>query len=99
MVKPINQKKDPSGTYRYKDYQVEELPYFLYEVSISQYWSNGYALLNHKFIKSNEELKIKNDSIIKRYNNCILEKHISLLGAPHDFVKSLPEYKLYKKRK
>lgn len=81
--------KDHSGikTYVYKEFQVEELPYFLYEISINKYWKNGFCVLGHKFLKSSKLLDIKQNNIFKRYKDYIIEKGISILGVPYDFIR------------
>lgn len=84
--------------YTYKEYIVEESPAFIYEVSLHKYWKNGYCFLGNKFYKSNKLLNIKQNSIYKRDKNYILEKSISIIGVPVEFIKE-NKLKLYKSKK
>lgn len=103
MVKSINQEKDPSGikTYKYGDFRVEILPYFLYELSINKYWKNGFSTLEHKLIRSNKPLKIKTYSEVRPYKGSLIEREISVLAVTEDFLRenNLPEYSLNVKHK
>lgn len=103
MVKSINQKKDLSGSniYIYKDFKVEQLPYFLYEVCINKYWKDGFCVLGYKFYKSNKLLDIKKYRITKKYKDYLLEKVIDLVGVPYTFIieNHLKLYEPKKKKK
>ena len=66
---------------------------------IYKYWKFGACLLESKFITSNNLLKIKQDSECKYVNNYIIEKSITLLGAPRDFIQNLKKYQLNPKKK
>lgn len=101
--KPINQKKDRSGSetklYIYEGSKIEVLPYFLYEVSIYKYWKNGFCLLGNKFFKTNKPLRQYNN--FKYFKEYFVEKEVSLLGAPIEFIEELNLiiYKPKKKKK
>ena len=101
MARPTNQKKDLSGIelYSYNGMPIEEFPTFLYEVCIYKYWKFGACLLESKFITSDNLLKIKQDSECKYVNYYIIEKSITLLGAPRDFIQNLKKYQLNPKKK
>lgn len=99
MVKRTRQNNDPIGLYRYEENKIEVLPYFLYEVCIYKYWSWGCCLLGSKFYKADVLLKNKNK--ITRYKDYIIEKSISLVAAPENFIREnrLPIYERKKKKK
>ena len=100
MGEPTHRKKDRSGqeikTYLYKDNRVEILPYFLYELSINKYWKSGFCSLGRKFFKSDNLIRINKTNIFKKYKDYIIEKEISLIGVPSEFVESnkLPIFEL-----
>lgn len=91
MVEPIPQMRDRSGnkplTYLYEGYQLEVLPYFLYEVEVYRTWTNGFALVKSRLFKSNKFLRIKSYIDIKHYDGYNLERSINLIGAPISFIK------------
>lgn len=99
------QMKDHSGsdpkTYMYNDFRIEVLPYFLYEVCINKYWKWGFCILRRKFFKSDRLLHIKHFNIFKYYKDYIIEKEISLIGAPYEFIRenNLPAYEPNVKKK
>ena len=87
-----------SGTYRYENTQIEVFPFFLYEVSLWVRWKNGCAILGSKFIKSNKLIsKVVKSKKMKSYT---IEKDITLIGAPLEFIQSenLPPYELIKRK-
>lgn len=105
MVRPTAQKKDPSGrdvkTYIYEGFRLEVLPYFLYEVCIDKYWKGGFCILESKFFKSDKLLKIKTFNKFKYEKDFLIEKSITMLGAPYSFIRehNLSEYQLNNKKK
>lgn len=88
MGKPTCQTNAPSGSkfYEYEGEPVELLPTFMYEVTLSKYWKNGFCQLGSKFYKAVRLLHIKNTCIIKKYNDYYIEKKINLIGIPQEFV-------------
>lgn len=103
MGKLISQTKDLSGIklYVYNGFRIEELPFFLYEVSINKYWKNGFCVLASKLFKSDKLLNIKKYSKIKRYKDYFIEKSITILGVPFDFIRenNLKLYEPIKRKK
>lgn len=105
MGKPTLQTNDHSGhefdTYVYNGDRIEISPSFIYEVCINKYWKCGFCVLGSKLYKSNRLLRVKHKSIFKYYKNYVIEKEISLVGAPIGFIKenNLPIYHLNNKRK
>lgn len=81
--------------YKYQDLYVEEMPYFLYEVSLYRIEKNRANLLCSKYYKANKLLKIKECELVRRFNNVSIERFITLLGVPESFIK---ENYLYEKR-
>lgn len=100
MGKHIYQEKPHSrnNLYVYEGSTIEKLPYFLYEVSINKYWKNGYSQIKSRFFKSNKFIRFR--KAVKR-NNTVIEKEITLLGAPESFIKeyNLSIYQPKKKKK
>lgn len=78
-------------TYLHNNTQIEQLPYFLYEVSIYEITKYTAGILSTKYYTSNEYISIK--PYVKRFQNFILERSVTLLGAPESFVTKLPIYK------
>ena len=74
--------------------KVEELPYFLYEICINKYWKYGYCVLGNRFLKTSKPLPIKQTNKFEYRKDYIIEKEISLVGAPCEFIKenNLPMY-------
>lgn len=101
----MTQKKDHSGletkTYVYEGNRIEVLPYFLYEVCINKYWKNGFCVLGSRFLRTDKLLHIKHGNLLRNYGDCIIEKEISLIGAPYEFIRenNLPVYELNVKNK
>ncbi len=104
---PISQKKDLIGqeneSYVYNGNIIEIFKFFIYEVSIHKYWKGGYCLLGNKLFKSNKALNISHFHRYKYFKECIIEKEISLIAAPYEFIRemNLPVYKkpIIKRRK
>lgn len=92
-----------SGTnsYRYNNLQIEELPYFLYEVSIYKVYKNRSNLLSNKFYKSEVLLNVCESKVIKKFNKFSIICFVTLLGAPISFIKenNLQIFNLHEKRK
>lgn len=96
MGKHIAQMNDLSGSEQFYEYNkelVEISNTFIYEISLHKYWKNGYCLLGCKFFKSDKLLPIKNNSIYKKYNGYLIEKEITLIKVPKDFINELEIYK------
>lgn len=99
MAKPTLRMKDHSGqehkTYLYEGTRIEVLPYFLYEVSIYKYWNSGACMLGSKFFKSDKLLNLKYYRKVENHDGFSIEKEVTLMGAPSQFIreKKLPEYK------
>lgn len=99
------QMKNRSGQrpkiYIYEGVKIEALPYFLYEVCIYRYWNSGFCVLGSRFFKSDKPLNIKCPSKFKQFDGYTIEKEISLIGAPYQFIKerNLSEYKPISKTK
>lgn len=93
------QTKDPSGekskTYIFDGIRIEVLPYFIYEVNLYKYWKGGFCMLGTRTFKSDRFLNIKCKRKIKRYDTYFIEKEVTLIGAPYQFIRenNLPEYK------
>lgn len=98
MEKLISPGKDPSGqepkSYVYDGIRIEVSKFFLYEVSLYKYWKNGYCLLGSKLFKSDKFLNIKHPRVYKRFKKYIIEKEISFIAAPQEFIieRDLPVY-------
>ena len=95
----MSRKKDRIGqqppTYLYCDSRIEVLPYFLYEVCIYKYWGWGSCLLGSKFFRTSKPLNIDHFNKSKKYDGYSIDKEISLVGAPYEFIEEnkLPMYK------
>lgn len=96
MEKRTHQVSDHSGSkfYEYEGGLVELLPTFMYEVTLNKYWNNGYCLLGSKSYKADRLLHLKNNCIITKYDGYLIEKEVSLVGVPQEFVDemNLPLY-------
>ena len=88
MGKHTLQTSDHSGSkfYEYEGGLVELLPTFTYEVTLSKYWKNGFCQLGNKFYKADRLLHIKNNYIVTKYEGYSIEKEISLVGVPQEFI-------------
>lgn len=73
--------------YKYKDDIVEIYPTFTYEIEIYKRWNNGSCLIGNKTYYINRLLNIKKSCIIKKYEDFYIEKYITLIGVPKDFIK------------
>lgn len=97
-------KKGLSGsksTYRYDNYQIEVLPYYLYVIDVYKLWKNGACLLSSRRFKSDRFLKVTNTEKWKKFDGYEIRRGIYLEGAPIDFIKEnkLPLYHLNSKSK
>lgn len=103
MERLMNRTKDPSGqeseVYVYNGFCIEKMPYFLYEVCINKFWRGGFCTLGNSFFKSNRPFRTI--SKFEYFDNYIIEKEATLLGAPEWFIKEchLPVYKNVKTKK
>lgn len=88
MEKRTDQTNDHSGSkyYEYEGVPVELLPTFMYEVTLSKYWKNGYCHLGSRLYKANKLLHIKHNCIVTKFDGYNIEKEISLIGVPQEFV-------------
>lgn len=95
MVQMKNRSGQEPKVYVYEGIKIEALPYFLYEVCIYKHWDSGACVLGSRFFKSNKLLKINSFSKFKRFNGYTIEKEITLIGAPYQFIRerNLSEYK------
>ena len=59
-----------------------------------KYWKNGYCLLGSKLFKSDKLLNIRCPRVYKRFKEYTIEKEISLIAAPQEFIieMGLPVY-------
>ena len=96
MGKRTHQTNDHSGSkfYKYEGGIVELLPTFTYEVTLSKYWNNGFCQLGSKLYKADRLLHIKDNCIVTKYDGYSIEKEISVIGVPQEFVDemNLPLY-------
>lgn len=99
MAGNMTRKTSHSGTYRFNNLQIEVLPYYLYEVSIYKCRDKEYSLLESKFYKSDKFITPYTKS--KTYKDSRIEKDVTLLGAPIEFIEDnrLPLYELFKKKR
>ena len=88
MGKHTNRTNGLSGSkfYEYKGIPVELLPTFMYEVTLNKYWKSGFCQLGNKFYKADKLLHVKNNYIITKYEGYYIEKEISLIGVPQEFI-------------
>jgi hypothetical protein len=88
MGKRTHQTNDRSGSkfYKYEDGLVELLPTFIYEVTLSKYWENGFCQLGSKLYKADRLLHIKNNYVVTKYEGYYIKKEISLIGVPQEFI-------------
>lgn len=73
--------------YEYNGNLVEELPYFLYEVCIYKISLNNANLLSSKYYTSNKLVKLKDIVIMYRFKDFNIQRFISLIGAPRQFIR------------
>ena len=98
MEKLISPGKGHSGqeskSYVYDGIRIEVSEFFLYEVSLHKYWKNGYCSLGSKLFKSDKLLNIRCPRVYKRFKEYTIEKEISLIAAPQEFIieMGLPVY-------
>ena len=88
-------------SYHFGEDRVEPMPYFLYEVSIYKIAKNMAGLLDSKYFKSDNLLKIKNEVTCKKFKDYKIVRYINLLGAPMEFIEenNLLIYELRKSSK
>lgn len=81
MVLPITYIKD--------GYEVEIMPYFLYEISICKIYKDRFETLGCKYIKSEKPLEFKHSEYTKYNKNEEFRyaKFIDWLGAPEWYIK------------
>ncbi len=84
----MNHQNDLSGSkyYDYKGEAVELLPTFLYEISLYKLWKGGAASLGTKYYKADHLLNIKQSLEIQKINDGHIEKTITLVGVPQEFI-------------
>lgn len=78
---------------------IEILPYYLYELSIYKYWKGGCCLIASKFYKSDLPVIFAKSSITEQQDEFLIEKSISLIGAPEEYIKTLPKSETKKRKK
>ena len=88
-------------SYHFGEDRVEPMPYFLYEVSIYKIAKDMACLLDSKYFKSDNLLKIKNEVTHKKFKDYQIVRYINLLGAPMEFIEenNLQIYELRKSSK
>jgi hypothetical protein len=86
-----------SGIYKYHNLQVEEFPYFLYEVSIYCITPKLSFIITTKYFKTNNLLDIDDTKVLKHYKNFNIIRFITLLGVPKSFIKENNLIELTKK--
>lgn len=91
MAKCTNQENIPSGTFKYEGMLIEQLPFYLYELTVYLYWKGGCGIRGNRFIKTSKPLNISKSCIRKKWKDYIVEKSIVLLGAPAEFINDLKE--------
>lgn len=96
MVKHTDQTNVPIG--EYDGFLVYEMPYFVYEITLNQYWDNGYCNLSTKYYISDKLLPIKKCIQSKRNKDNVLRKEICLIGVPKEFMQTLPIHQKTKKK-
>ena len=91
MEKHTNQTNVLSGNkfYEYEGNLVELFPTFKYEITLNKYWENGFCQLESKFYKAKRLLHIKHICIIIKYKGYHIEKKISLVGVPQEFINEM----------
>lgn len=84
----INRENTHSGfeLYNYGGVYVRLLHTFVYEVTINKYWNKGYCQIDSKFYEVDKLLDIKKECIITNYEGYMIEKKISLIGVPKNFI-------------
>lgn len=78
---------------------IEVLPYYLYELSLYKYWKNGCCLLASRFYKSDLPIIFTKSCVTEQQGEFLIEKSISLIGAPEEYIKSLPKSETKKRKK
>lgn len=95
MVKNIHQMNDLSGLFETNDGLVRIYPTFVYELNVYKYWKGGFCQLGSKICKSNKLLNFKKDNIIEKHDGYFIQKEITLIGVPREFVDQ-NQLKVYK---
>ncbi len=88
-----------SKVYNYNSTKLEEFNTFLYEICVYDCQKNQYSLIESKFFTSDKLIK---DNVIRyKENNRVIDKSITLIGAPIQFIteNNLSEYVKKSKRK
>ncbi len=75
--------------YIFNDTKIGVSKYFTYEVNISKHWKGGFCIIGNKFFKSNKLLNITCPRKVKKYKNYFIEKEITLIDAPIEFIKEM----------
>lgn len=88
-------------TYKYKGEQVLIESNYVYEVDVYLIQKNRANILCSRTYISDKELKVKDVEIIKRGKDYNIQRFITLVGAPIEFIQenNLPIYELYKKKR
>jgi hypothetical protein len=91
MGRHINRVNYHSGfkLYKYGEVYVRLLHTFVYEVTINKYWVKGYCQIDSKLYEVDKLLHIKKECIVTNYNGYMIEKRISLIGVPKEFIEEL----------
>lgn len=91
MGKRTDHTKDLFGPDLYSYYGVPIRSYsiFLYEISIYKYWKDNFELLSKRILKVEGPLSIKIHNKIEYHKDYVIEKEITLLAAPIDFIRDL----------
>lgn len=92
-------KHSERNLYEYEGSIVELSPTFVYEVVINKYWKNGFCQLDSKLYKAERLLHIKKDCTITKFPEYRIEKEISLIGVPQEFIVEQNLSKYIKKSK
>lgn len=90
MEKPTN-----PILYRSGNNKVEQMPYFLYEVSTYKIIGNMAFLINSKYYKSDKAITSR--SITKKYPGYTIVYYIEVIGVTENYIKE-NHLKQYKKK-
>ena len=92
-------KEEENKIYRLNGYQVEIMPYYLYDFSVYEHTKDYSRCLIQRYYKANKYFKIPYESI--KRNGVLIEREVNLIGAPIEFIidNNLPIYELEKKKK
>lgn len=92
------QRKKEIKTYIVEGYEVEPMPFFLYEVSVCKIGKNIFETLYIKQFKSNKALAFTHTQY-KKIDDYSYVKIIDLLGAPIDYIEKHKNKKYVTNRK